>query len=62
MSKDMFDFPSKCVRCGTTLKKQVIGSNNFYYCRKCGCTSSVTSSVTSVNASTQSAVQEIANI
>ncbi|MDY9925619.1 zinc finger domain-containing protein [Methanosarcina sp.] len=57
----MFDFPSKCVRCGTPLKKQIIGSNSFYYCRKCGSTSSVTSSVTSVNASAQSAVQEIAH-
>jgi len=54
----MFDFPSKCVRCGTPLKKQIIGSNNFYYCRKCGCTSSVAS----VSASTQAAVQETANI
>ncbi|WP_082088089.1 MULTISPECIES: zinc finger domain-containing protein [unclassified Methanosarcina] len=54
----MFEFPSKCARCGTPLKKQVIGSNNFYYCRKCGCTSSVTS----ISATTQSAVQETANI
>ncbi|HII79902.1 MAG TPA: hypothetical protein HA261_05805 [Methanosarcina sp.] len=54
----MFDQPSKCVRCDTPLKKQVIGSNNFYYCRKCGCTSSFTS----VSISAQSAVQGIANI
>ncbi|HOA69839.1 MAG: hypothetical protein ACHQXK_00375 [Methanosarcina thermophila] len=36
----MFESSVECVRCGTPLKKQVIGSNVFYYCRKCGCTSS----------------------
>ncbi|WP_082089291.1 zinc finger domain-containing protein [Methanosarcina horonobensis] len=54
----MFDLPSKCVRCGTPLKRQVIGSNSFYYCRKCGCTSSITS----FGASIESEVQGIANI
>ncbi|WP_141706369.1 MULTISPECIES: zinc finger domain-containing protein [Methanosarcina] len=39
----MFESSAKCVRCGTPLKKQVIGSNVFYYCRKCGCTSSAIS-------------------
>ncbi|WP_164888433.1 hypothetical protein [Methanosarcina sp. MSH10X1] len=35
----MFESTVECTRCGTPLKKQVIGSNIFYYCRKCGCTS-----------------------
>ncbi|MGB9927867.1 MAG: hypothetical protein ACPK85_05620 [Methanosarcina sp.] len=39
---EMFELPEECVRCGTELKKQTIGSNEFYYCRKCGCTSSIT--------------------
>lgn len=39
----MSEFPIECTRCGTPLKKQVIGSNEFYYCRKCGCTSSAAS-------------------
>ncbi|NLO29357.1 MAG: hypothetical protein GX120_02305 [Methanosarcina mazei] len=55
----MFELPSKCARCGTPLKKQVIGSNNFYYCRKCGCTLSVTSFSIS---SQSSSAQEIVNI
>jgi hypothetical protein len=54
----MFDLPPKCARCGSPLKKQVIGSNNFYYCRKCGCTSSVAS----VSFSSQPAVQKILSI
>ncbi len=40
----MFEFPAKCSRCGTSLKKQVLGSNTFYYCRKCGCTTSASAS------------------
>ncbi|MFZ2497896.1 MAG: hypothetical protein ACP5N0_07845 [Methanosarcina sp.] len=39
----MSAFTTECTRCGTPLKKQVIGSNEFYYCRKCGCTSSAAS-------------------
>ncbi|WP_440955240.1 hypothetical protein ACSAZK_17200 [Methanosarcina sp. Mfa9] len=42
----MLGFPAKCSRCGTSLKKQVLGSNTFYYCRKCGCTTSVSASST----------------
>ncbi|HII00242.1 TPA: hypothetical protein HA351_00855 [Methanosarcinaceae archaeon] len=42
----MLEFPTKCSRCGTLLKKQVLGSNTFYYCRKCGCTTSVSASST----------------
>ena len=37
----MFKFSLECARCGTLLKKQVLGSNEFYYCRKCGSISSV---------------------
>jgi transcription initiation factor TFIIIB Brf1 subunit/transcription initiation factor TFIIB len=29
-----------CSLCQTSLKRQVLGSNVFYYCRKCGCVSS----------------------
>ena len=29
-----------CSLCQTSLKRQVLGSNVFYYCRKCGCISS----------------------
>lgn len=29
-----------CSICQTKLKRQVLGSNVFYYCRKCGCVSS----------------------
>lgn len=29
-----------CSVCQTKLKRQVIGSNVFYYCRNCGCVSS----------------------
>ena len=29
-----------CIICQASLKRQVIGSNVFYYCRKCGCVSS----------------------
>ncbi|WP_410510033.1 hypothetical protein RSJ42_07910 [Methanosarcina hadiensis] len=54
----MFNLPSKCVRCGTSLKRQIIGSNNFYYCRKCGCTSSTTAA----GVSSQPAVQRVMNI
>jgi len=39
----MLESSIKCIRCGTPLKMQVIGSNVFYYCRKCGCTSSAVS-------------------
>ncbi|WP_082091133.1 MULTISPECIES: zinc finger domain-containing protein [Methanosarcina] len=49
----MFESSAKCVRCGTPLRKQVIGSNVFYYCKKCGCTSSAISASTS----SQSAIQ-----
>ncbi|HEY3361129.1 MAG TPA: hypothetical protein VGK06_04675 [Methanosarcina sp.] len=45
----------ECIRCGTLLKKQVIGSNKFYYCRKCGCISSVIS----VSVPAQSANEQI---
>jgi hypothetical protein len=37
----MFEASAECIRCGTPLKKQTIGSNEFYYGRRCGCTSSV---------------------
>lgn len=36
----MFELSLECTRCGTLLKKQVLGSNEFYYCRKCGSISS----------------------
>ena len=26
-----------CTLCQTRLKRQVLGSNIFYYCRNCGC-------------------------
>jgi DNA-directed RNA polymerase subunit M/transcription elongation factor TFIIS len=29
-----------CTVCQTRMKRQVIGSNNFYYCRNCGYLSS----------------------
>ncbi len=29
-----------CTVCQTGLKRQVLGSNIFYYCRNCGCLSS----------------------
>lgn len=29
-----------CNMCNTRLKRQVLGSNIFYYCRNCGCLSS----------------------
>ncbi|RPJ72803.1 MAG: hypothetical protein EHM20_13280 [Alphaproteobacteria bacterium] len=29
-----------CSVCQTKLKRQVLGSNVFYYCRNCGCVSS----------------------
>jgi len=29
-----------CSVCQTSLKRQVLGSNVFYYCRNCGCVSS----------------------
>jgi len=29
-----------CSICQTKLKRQVLGSNVFYYCRNCGCVSS----------------------
>ncbi|RXA19654.1 hypothetical protein EQO05_08650 [Methanosarcina sp. MSH10X1] len=29
-----------CGVCQTELKRQVLGSNTFYYCRSCGCVSS----------------------
>ncbi|AYK14442.1 hypothetical protein AOB57_003865 [Methanosarcina flavescens] len=29
-----------CSVCQTKLKRQVLGSNIFYYCRNCGCVSS----------------------
>lgn len=28
--------PVFCSECGTRLKRQVMGSNVFYYCRSCG--------------------------
>lgn len=28
--------PKFCSECGTLLKRQVMGSNVFYYCRSCG--------------------------
>ncbi|HIH74016.1 MAG TPA: hypothetical protein HA306_01595 [Methanosarcina sp.] len=54
----MFNLSSKCIRCGTPLKKQIMGSNSFYYCRKCGCTSSIIS----FSSSTQSAITGTSNI
>ncbi|WP_440947179.1 hypothetical protein ACSAZL_02520 [Methanosarcina sp. T3] len=35
-----FDVPTFCIECNSRLKRQVIGSNVFYYCRSCGRTSS----------------------
>ncbi|AKB38215.1 hypothetical protein MSSAC_3625 [Methanosarcina siciliae C2J] len=35
-----FDVPTLCIECKTWLKRQVIGSNVFYYCKSCGCMSS----------------------
>jgi hypothetical protein len=32
--------PMFCSECQTKLKRQVLGSNIFYYCRNCGCVSS----------------------
>ena len=32
-----------CSLCKTRMKRQVLGSNIFYYCRHCGCLSSETS-------------------
>ncbi|MDD2340488.1 MAG: hypothetical protein PHG79_09630 [Methanosarcina sp.] len=29
-----------CNICQTKLKRQVLGSNTFYYCQNCGCVSS----------------------
>jgi len=29
-----------CTACKTILKRQILGSNVFYYCRNCGCVSS----------------------
>jgi len=51
----MFEFSLKCTRCGALLKKQVLGSNEFYYCRKCGSISSAAS----MRVPTQSANQQI---
>jgi len=31
-----FDVPTFCIECKSRLKRQVIGSNVFYYCRSCG--------------------------
>lgn len=31
-----FDAPTFCIECKSRLKRQVIGSNVFYYCRNCG--------------------------
>jgi hypothetical protein len=39
----MLEFSTACIRCGTPLKKQIIGSNEFYYCKKCGSISSAAS-------------------
>jgi len=39
----MFEFSLEFTRCGTLLKKQLPGSNKFYYCRKCRSISSVAS-------------------
>ncbi|AKB82208.1 hypothetical protein MSBR3_1630 [Methanosarcina barkeri 3] len=39
----MFEFSFECTRCCTLLKKQILGSNEFYYCRKCGSISSAAS-------------------
>lgn len=36
----MFEFSLECTHCGTLLKKQILGSNEFYYCRRCGSISS----------------------
>lgn len=53
----------ECVRCGALLKKQVIGSNEIYYCRKCGSTSSAVSmSVPAKSANKQINVELIPNI
>lgn len=35
-----FDAPTFCIECKAWLKRQVIGSNVFYYCRSCGRVSS----------------------
>jgi DNA-directed RNA polymerase subunit M/transcription elongation factor TFIIS len=51
----MFELSLECTRCGALLKKQVIGSNKFYYCKKCGCISSSTA----VNVPVQSANEQI---
>lgn len=51
----MPEFSLECTRCGTLLKKQVIGSNKFYYCKKCGCISSASS----VSVPVQSVDQQI---
>jgi len=39
----MLEFPVECVLCGEHLKKQVIRSNVFYYCSRCGSISSIIS-------------------
>ncbi|MCQ1537306.1 hypothetical protein FTO70_16830 [Methanosarcina sp. KYL-1] len=54
----MLESLPKCIRCGTALKKQVLGSNTLYYCRKCGCTSSATA----INTSAVASVQQMVNI
>lgn len=36
----MVELTLKCTHCGTLLKKQVLGSNELYYCKKCGSISS----------------------
>jgi hypothetical protein len=38
MDKECFSM--FCCTCKTKLKRQVLGSNIFYYCRSCGCLSS----------------------
>lgn len=40
---NVYEGSLECTLCGTLLKKQVIGSNEFFYCRQCGCISSATS-------------------
>lgn len=39
-----------CSICQTRLKRQVLGSNIFYYCRNCGCVISEACLSTEINA------------
>lgn len=54
----MPEFPGECIWCGTPLKKQVLGLNKFYYCRKCGCTlSTAPASVPALYADSQDNIE-----